>query len=227
MALNGLMDSDPERAIPAVEDLLKGAQTPRLKDRALYVLAQSSSPKAQQLAEQVARGGAGNPDLQVKAITYLGAANRRFGTTGAFLGGAAVQSQPRNGQLFSEIYNWSNDVNVKRAILNALSATGDSDRLLQIAKIEKTPELRADAVRRLLQLRMPDLAALMTIYNADQDKGVKRAIVEGFYSQGNVKAMVAAARAERDPEMVRFIVGRLASMKSPEAADYLMEILKK
>jgi hypothetical protein len=227
MALNGLMDSDPERAIPAVEDLLKGAQTPRLKDRALYVLAQSSSPKAQQLVEQVARGGAGNPDLQVKAITYLGAANRRFGTTGAFLGGAAVQSQPRNGQLFSEIYNWSNDVNVKRAILNALSATGDSDRLLQIAKIEKTPELRADAVRRLLQLRMPDLAALMTIYNADQDKGVKRAIVEGFYSQGNVKAMVAAARAERDPEMVRFIVGRLASMKSPEAADYLMEILKK
>ena len=82
-------------------------------------------------------------------------------------------------------------------------------------------------MRRLLQLRMPDLAALMTIYNADQDKGVKRAIVEGFYSQGNVKAMVAAARAERDPEMVRFIVGRLASMKSPEAADYLMEILKK
>ena len=94
-------------------------------------------------------------------------------------------------------------------------------------KTEKTPELRADAVRRLASLHTSNADALMAIYSADQDKNVKRAIVEGFYSQGNVRAMVAAARAERDPEMVRFIVGRLASMKSPEAADYLMEILKK
>ena len=77
MALNGLMESDPDRAIPAIENLLKGAQPPRLKQRALFVLAQSGSPKAQQLVEQMARGGAGNPDLQVTAITYLGAAQRR------------------------------------------------------------------------------------------------------------------------------------------------------
>jgi TolA-binding protein len=223
MALNGLMDSDPERAIPAVESLLKGAQPPRLKERALYVLAQSSSPKARQIVEQVARGGAGNPDLQVKAITYLGAAEvpimKRLGFDG--------QAQPLNGQILFEIYNASSDVNVKRAILNSLSVNHDSDHLLQIAKTEKTPELRVDAVRRLLQLRISDLAPLMTIYSADQDKNVKRAIVDDFYSRNNVKAMVTAARAEHDPEMARYIVGRLASMKSPEAADYLMEILKK
>ena len=69
--------------------------------------------------------------------------------------------------------------------------------------------------------------ALTVIYNANQDKNVKRAIVDGFYSRNNVKALVSVARAERDPEMARYIVGRLASMKSPEAADYLMEILKK
>jgi hypothetical protein len=34
------------------------------------------------------------------------------------------------------------------------------------------------------------------------------------------------ARTEKDPEM-RYIVSRLAGMKSPEASDYLMEILKK
>jgi len=221
MALNGLMESDPERAIPAVENLLKGAQPPRLKERALYVLAQSNSPKAQQIVEQVARGGAGNPDLQVKAITYLGAAKR------GIIPGAQAQGRETNGPVLFDIYNSSNDVNVKRAILDALSVNRDSDHLLQIFKTEKTPELRADAVRRLLQLRISDLVPLMTIYSADRDKNVKRAIVEGFYSQGNVKAMVACARAERDPEMVRFIVGRLASMKSPEASDYLMEILKK
>jgi tetratricopeptide (TPR) repeat protein len=232
MALNGLMDSDPERAIPAVENLLKGAQAPRLKERALYVLAQSNSPKARQIVEQVARGGAGNPDLQVKAIAYLGAAGplgaRVAASAGLTIGlGADGQAQPQNGQLLYEIYTSNNDVNVKRAVLNSLSANRDSERLLQIAKTEKTPELRVDAVRRLASLRLSNSDALMAIYNADQDKNVKRAIVDGFSSQSNVKAMVAAARAERDPEMVRYIVGRLASMKSPEAADYLMEILKK
>jgi len=167
----------------------------------------------------VARGGAGNPDLQVKAITYLGAAQR-----GIIPGG---QGRETDAQVLFDIYKSSNDINVKRAILNSPSVNRDSDRLLQIAKTEKTPELRADAVRRLLQLRVSDPAPLMAIYSADQDKNVKRAIVDGLYSQNNVKAIVAAARAERDPEMVRYIVGRLASMKSPEAADYLMEILKK
>ncbi len=219
MALNGLMESDPERAIPAVESLLKGAQPPRLKERALYVLAQSSSPKARQIVEQVARGGAGNPDLQVKAITYLGAAQR------GIVPGA--QGRESNAQVLFDIYKSSNDINVKRAILNSPSINSDSDRLLQIAKTERNPELLADAVRRLGPLLASSADALTVIYNANQDKNVKRAIVDGFYSRNNVKALVSVARAERDPEMARYIVGRLASMKSPEAADYLMEILKK
>jgi tetratricopeptide (TPR) repeat protein len=219
MALNGLMESDPDRAIPAVESLLKGAQPPRLKERALYVLAQSGSPKARQIVEQVARGGAGNPDLQVKAITYLGAAQR-----GIVPGG---QGRETNAQVLFDIYNSSNDVNVKRAVLNSLSVNRDSDRLLQIAKTERNPELLMDVVRRLGPLLASSADALTVIYNSSQDKNVKRAIVDDFYSRNNVKIMVSVARAERDPEMVRYIVGRLASMKSPEAADYLMEILKK
>ena len=219
MALNGLMESNPDRAIPAVESLLKGAQPPRLKERALYVLAQSGSPKARQIVEQVARGGAGNPDLQVKAITYLGAAQR-----GIVPGG---QGRETNAQVLFDIYNSSNDVNVKRAVLNSLSVNRDSDRLLQIAKTERNPELLMDVVRRLGPLLASSADALTVIYNSSQDKNVKRAIVDDFYSRNNVKIMVSVARAERDPEMVRYIVGRLASMKSPEAADYLMEILKK
>ena len=70
MAINGLMQSDPERAIPLLEKQLKGSASPEVKRNALFVLAQSSSPKAQTMMEQIARGGA-NPDLQVKAITYM------------------------------------------------------------------------------------------------------------------------------------------------------------
>src|SRR5262249_25920224 len=67
LAINGLMQSDPERGYPLLEGILKGSSSPKVKRNALYVLAQSSSPKAQALLEQIARGSA-NPDLQVMAI---------------------------------------------------------------------------------------------------------------------------------------------------------------
>ncbi len=219
MALNGLMQSDPDRAMPALEGLLKSAQPPRLKDRALFVLAQSDSPKAQQMLEQVARGSLGNPDLQVKAINYMGAARRGANRRNAGQTGEISRS------LLNSIYSSSNDVNVKRAILGYMATQGDNEGLLQVAKTEKSPELRADAIRRMRAGSTGD--ALAGLYAGEQDKEVKRTIVGALQSQNNVKAMVAAARSEKDPEMVRYIVSRLAGMKSPEAADYLMEIIKK
>jgi hypothetical protein len=218
MALNGLMQTDPDRALTALDGLLKSAQSPKLKEQALFVLAQNNSPKAQQMLEQVARGS-GNPDMQLKAINYLGVPRGRRGDP---------QNQPNHDQLLSEIYASSNDVDVKRAVLNAFSANRDSDHLLQISKTEKSPELRRDAVRRLTALRNPSLdGSLVEIYGSEQDKEVKRSIASSFASQGDVKQLVAVARTEKDPEMVRYIVGELSRMKSPEAADYLMEILKK
>jgi tetratricopeptide (TPR) repeat protein len=219
MALNGLMQNDPERAIPALEGLLKGAQSPRLKEQTLFVLAQSSSPKAQQMLEQVARGG-GNPDLQVKAIQYMGAVRKRS---------ADGQKQTSaSAPLLAEIYSSTSDVNVKRAILNALVSSRDTDRLLQIVKSEKDAGLRREAVQRVTSFRTAGVNdSLVQVYASEQDKEVKRAIVNSFSSQDGVKQLVAAARSEKDPEMVRYIVQRLAGMKSPEAADFLMEVLKK
>ena len=211
MAINGLMQSDSERAIPLLENLLKGAQSPKLKERALFVLAQSSVPKAQQLLEQVARGG-GNPDLQAKAITYVGVAGRKQGAG--------------NGQLLSEIYASTNDANVKRAILNAYMANRDTEHLLQIAKTEKAPELRLDAIRYLGSAGSPNGDALVAIYGSDQDKQVKQTIVETLFAHGNAKAMVDLARNEKDPELKKTIVRYLSTMRGKEATDYLMEILK-
>src|SRR6202040_809830 len=99
MALNGLMQSDPDRAIPLIENLLKGSSSRRIKAQALYVLAQNNSPRGQQVVEQIARGG-GNPDLQLKAINYIGASKRRQGNNTA-----------TTPAMFPEIYASSNDVN--------------------------------------------------------------------------------------------------------------------
>lgn len=208
MALNALVHSDPDRALPLLDNLLKSAQSPRLKERALFVLSQTNSPRAQQMLEQVARGG-GNPDLQVTAINYLGATARRQG----------------NSQPLYDIYGASSDVNVKRAVLRALRTAGDTDHLLQIVKTEKNPELLAEAIR--LSGNTANAGdTLVALWPTEQDQQVKYAILDGLSSERNAKGLVDLARKERDPQMKKEIVRRLTSMQSKEASDYLLELLK-
>jgi hypothetical protein len=269
MAINGLVQSDPERALPLLENLLKTSISPKLKERALFVLAQSSSPRGKQVLEQVARGGAGNPDLQLKAVSYISASSKRTD----------------NKQLLWEIYSSSNDNQVKRAVLSGLKSSNDKEHLLQIAKTEKSLQLRLDAISYLgsngaqadlwqiyqgetspevkQQIvhamissgsadRLTEIAktekdpklrrdaihalgsmnstktgdTLVGMYASETDPAMKRNIMDGLHSQRNVKGLVDLARKENDPGMKREIVSRLSNMRSKEAADYLMELLK-
>ena len=209
IALNALVRSDPDRAMPLLENLLKGPQSPRVKERALFVLGQSDAPRAQQLLEQIARGG-GNPDLQVTAINYLGAVMRKG---------------KGDGQMLLDIYNASTDVTVKRAVLSALRTSGDTDRLMQAARAEKSAELRAQAVR-LLGNRAEAGDALVALYGSESDAQVKQAIAQSLFAQRNAKALVDLARKESDPSTKREIVRLLSTMQTKEATDYLMELLK-
>jgi tetratricopeptide (TPR) repeat protein len=207
IALNGLMQSDPDRALPLLENLLKGNQPPRVKKRVVYVLAASESPKAQQLLQQVAKGQS-NPDVQLAAIQYLG--GRR--------------NDPAKAQILMDIYNSSSDANIKRAILNSLS--GDHSRILQLLRNEKNPELRVYAIRLLGGREDANTGDTLVAMYPEGDQDVKNAIVDALTSQRNAKGMVQLARAEKDPKAKQRIVERLAGMKSPDATDYLMEILK-
>jgi hypothetical protein len=136
MALNALLNSDPDRTLPILESLLKGSQSPRLKERALFVLAQSGSPRAQQLLQQTARGNS-NPDLQLKAIQYLG-----------------IGHDQQNVQVLSEIFTASADGNVKRAALNSLRMQDRTGKaLVDLARKERDPEMKRQIVRQLSDIR--------------------------------------------------------------------------
>ena len=71
MALRGIMQSDPDQAMPIIEKMLAGASSPKVKDRALFVLSQSHVARARDIIAGVAKGNA-NPDLQLRAIRYIG-----------------------------------------------------------------------------------------------------------------------------------------------------------
>src|SRR5215831_511367 len=58
IALNSLMNADPDRGIPLLEGVLKGSSSTRVKDRAMAILVQTRSPQAQQILTDYAKSGA-------------------------------------------------------------------------------------------------------------------------------------------------------------------------
>jgi hypothetical protein len=193
MAINGLMQSDPDRAFPLLEKQLKGSASPRVKRNALFVLAQSSSPKAQAMIEQIARGGA-NPDLQAKAITYM-TERRRTGNT----------------QILSEIYASTSDTQVKRAILQAYMNNRDKDHLLQAAKSEKTPELREMAISYLGETQgNPELWQL---YSSETTSDGKIQLLRYMHSNSNPDKLLEVVKNEKDPKVRTAAMQALASQR--------------
>jgi HEAT repeat protein len=267
MALRGLMQSDPEQALPILEKMLTGANSPKVKDRALFVLSQSHLARAREIIAGVAKGNA-NPDLQLKAIRYIGMMNgtdnrqvladvyrssadvavkrailRSYMTSGdrerlfalakgetdpSLRAEAVRQLGVMNARAeLAQLYQSESSVDVKKQILQAMFVGGDSDRLIELAKGERDPELRKTAIRNLGLMKRPGTTeALVAIYNSDQSVDVRKAVVNSLFIQNNAGALVTLARAEKNVEMKKDIVSKLSNMKSKEATDYLMELLK-
>lgn len=239
LAINSLVNTDPERVVPLLEKLLGDPKaSPRLKSRALFVLAQSRNPKAAAIIVSYAKGGA-NPDVQLKAVEYLGVFNSK-----------------ENLQTLAGIYGSSSDPAVKRAVLRGYMIGKDKDHLLAAAKSETNVELRQEAIRdlgglgaqaELAQLypsesnadvkrsiiralgnrreKNPD--SLASMYSSESDKKLKSEILRSLRSQNGAKQLVDIAHKETDPALKQEAVRELAGMKSKEAQDYMIELLNK
>ena len=192
LALNSLMNTDPARSIPMLEKLLQGNSSPRLKERALFVLAQSPSPAAQSLLAGIAKGGS-NPDLQLKAIEYLG-----------------IHGGRDNLQLLLGIYKSSRDQQVKSTILNSFMIAGSRENLLAAAKTESNPELKVHAIQMLGAAG--DSADLTQLYSAGAAPQVKRAVLQGLMIAGNADKILEIAKSEKDESLRRFAINQLGVM---------------
>jgi hypothetical protein len=148
LALRGVMQADPDKGVPIIEKMLAGGASPRVRDRALFVLSQSRAARAREVILNTAKNNT-NPDLQRSAIRYLG-----------MMGGA------------------------------------------------------------------DDRDALTGVYRTAADVSVKRTVINSLFMQRNAKALVDLARGEKDPSLKKDIVSKLSVMKTPEATDYMLELLK-
>lgn len=209
LALNGLMNTEPSKALPLLKDVINGGADATVKDRALFVLAQSHTPEALAYLVDAAEHNS-DPAVRLHALRYLG-----------LFGGEQSQAA------LAQIYHQSNSTEVKQNILRDFMLSGDTTRLVALAKSESNPQLRDQAIRELGLSGKPEAqTALLDMYRGARDRAGSEAIIQALFLHNSAPALVSLARKETDPELKRDIVQRLSLMHSPAATAYLIELLK-
>jgi hypothetical protein len=203
-ALNSLMHMDSERALPVLEDFLKGDHSVELKEKALFVISQSGSSRAREILESVAKGQR-HPELAMKAIELLG-----------------LEGGSETGQALQEIYSSATDPRVKSKALEGLMLGDHEQAVLAAARGESDPDLRGKAVE-MLGL-MDARAELQELYRTESDPEVKARILEGLFIAGDAATLSELARTEPDPALRRKAIEGLGLVDSQESNEALASL---
>jgi hypothetical protein len=204
LALRGIMQSDPDRGVPMIEQLLAGNSSVKVKENALFVLSLSRTARAREIISAAAKGAA-NPDLQLRAIRYLGA-----------MGG------PESRQVLEGVYRSATDTPIKRAVIRSFMTSGDRERLLSIAGSESSPELRGEAIQLLGAMRaVPELSEL---YGREAPVDIKRDIMQALLVTGNADKLLELANSERDEQLRGVAVRNLGVMSANKTGEALRSL---
>jgi hypothetical protein len=204
LAIQSLMNSDPEKAVPLLEKIIMGNYPPKLKERALFVLSQSGSEKAQQILMGVAKAN-NQPDLQKRAIRNMG-----------------MNGNSRNRAVLKEIYNSSTDIGVKKTVFQAWLMCGCKDDVAALAKTEKNPELRREAIRYLGM--MGGRAELLDFYKNSPDVETRKEAVGAMLMCGCSHELAEIVQTEKDPEVLDKAINTLGLVGGEESLAALTKV---
>jgi hypothetical protein len=207
LALGALMRlDDADKVVPILGDIaLEGDFGPAVQ--AVFTLAQSRSPKAQEAVVHVAKTA--SEPVRVAAVRDLG----RFGG-------------PDISRELLSVYTTAT-VPVKEQIVNSLGERSEQKALFQIVQLEKDGTLRLRAITKLGQAG--GVIQLSGMYKSANVDG-KRSIIAGLYFARADDALIAIADAEKtagNEELCGVAVERLRMLDTPKAKAYLLNVPKK
>jgi len=236
-ALFVLSQSQSPKARDLLVSVAKGASNPDLQLNAIEYLGMFGGKENQQLLSDVY---AATSDVSVKrsilkAYMVTGQKDRLLAAakteTNAALRGDAIRFLGAQGAAaeLGQLYQTEKTPELKTALIEAFMVSGNTEKLLEVAKTETDPAVRLKAVRSLGVLGSAKTGPMLVeIYAAPGATAeIKRAAMDGLHIQGNAKALVDIARKETDPELRKALVSRLSTMKAKEATDFLLELLNK
>jgi len=249
-ALNALLMSHSDQAIPVLRDLLqrRDSASVDLRQRAVLILGQRQTPETEQIMLDVARN---DPDPEVRGMAVM------------FL----AQSQSEEAyQALADIVRTSNDPELKQRAVMALAQRHDDRSLRLMRDLAREPgqdeEVQAVAIMMLAQSHDPtNLDYIRELYGSARSDQVKERILYSLASGGRPadrewimqraldpnesldvrrQAMVMAVQQKdvpvskivslfdgvQDPEMREQLLYVLAMRDEPAAVDKMMDLAR-
>jgi HEAT repeat protein len=204
-ALDGLMQIEPEKAVPVLERLLAGNSSQRIKERALFVLSQSDSPRAREILLRTARTG--QPiELRCEAIKTLGVAGEPED-----IAALAVLTRETGAPL-----------EVREALVEAYLVADRTDALFGMAKSDPDPRIRAKAIDALGA--SDALPSLRQLWGTEKDPVIREKLIEAFGIAGDVDTLAKVARESSDPQSREKAIEGLGISDDPAAAKALRQL---
>jgi HEAT repeat protein len=204
-ALDGLMQMEPEQAVPVLEKLMAGNASPRVKERALFVLSQSDSPRAREILLRTAKSGQPT-SLRCAAVKTLGIAGEPADFAALAVIAKDTTAPPE----------------VREAVVEAYLISDRPDELLGIAKSDPDPRIRAKAIDALGA--NDELPSLRQLWNTEKDPALRGKLLEAFGIAGDVDTLSKAARDTSDPQIRRKAIEGLAISDNPAAVKALRQM---
>ncbi len=168
IALQSLMQSNPERALPYIADILKNNSkaSAGLKEQAIRLLGHYGAPNSLSILFDLARSQS-DPKIRRSAIYSLG----------------NVENE-KALDLLLELATKSDDIEVSKAALRALSMQDNPkarQKMFEIARSSSNEDLRVQAVQGLANRGDDSLVdELVKIYQSDKSLKVRRQVILGL-----------------------------------------------
>jgi hypothetical protein len=239
-ALFVLSQSRSDKAQQIVLSIAKGNNQPELQKHAVRWLGMNGSKGNGQILQEI-YSSSSSPEVKKSVLSAF----MMSGDKERVLNVARQETSPElkkdairqlgmmgaNSEI-QQLYKTTTDPGVKETLLQSMGMSGDVQTLSEVAKTETDPKVRAHAIRALGMTGGKDSkdskATLLSIYNSQADLETKREVIRALaFMHGSSKELIDIARKETNPELKKELVRMISFMHSPEATEYMMEILNK
>jgi hypothetical protein len=102
-------------------------------------------------------------------------------------------------QTLSQLYASTNNVEIKRTILNTFGVNGSKDLLVKAVRTEKDPKLQRTAIQGLGVAGAKE--ELRSLYKEMPNYEAKSAVLDAFIVSGDSEGFADVARTESDPRL--------------------------
>jgi len=253
IAVEGLMNAPPERALPLLKKVLQGPHSDKVKKRALFVLSQLDEDAAFDAVVDIAKTSA-NASLREEAIRMLGVSGQDRAITRLHeLYGSSKDAHEKRAIIqawlvserkvrreaiqalgamdasseLQQLFDSTHDAANQQAIVQALGVAGNVQGLTVIAESQQPEATRIEAIRALgIAGDEGGSAALVKLYPKATSAALRDAVLQGLLIAGDSEAMLQLYRQAKTKEEKQALLRAITTTNGDAALDLIEHELK-